>query len=224
MHPDLSAELRDLQRQAEHLSQVARALAAATPVRSEGDDSTGCARVIVDPEGLPLEIRIVNHWQRLHDAESLSAAVLAAHREAVKSAVVGWPGRSPQQGMPDAPVPPRGHDVEITELAERAITALQQVQRRQASELDTPAGTDDGQHVTIQLGAGGLIACTIDAQWATGREGTVISAALAAALRQATASHKAAAAPRSEFDDLLGDALATFAVITEQALDEGEDK
>jgi len=81
MHPDLSAELRNLQRQAEHLSQVARALAAATPVRSEGDDSTGCARVIVDPEGLPLEIRIVNHWQRLHDAESLSAAVLPPYSE-----------------------------------------------------------------------------------------------------------------------------------------------
>ena len=233
MHPDVPPGLLDLQRHADHLAEVARTVAAAKPAQSKGTDTTGCARVTIDPDGLPVELRVVERWQRLCAADKLSAAVLEAYEDALRVALATWPtGKlderplhpSPQHQTPSAPTPPTGQVTESTELAERAITNLQRLQRMPTGASAVHEGSDGKRHVTIQLGSGGLTACKIDPQWAAGRGGTVITDGLATALRHANASRAAASAPQQDLDSFLGDALATFSALTQMPLSGSEDR
>jgi hypothetical protein len=62
----------------------------------------------------------------------------------------------------------------------------------------------------------------VDPDWAARRDGAVITAALAQALRAAKHAIPAPAAPGADLDGLLGDALATLRAITEQRPAGGE--
>jgi hypothetical protein len=82
---------------------------------------------------------------------------------------------------------------------------------------------DDGRHVTVQIGPGGLTACVIDPVWAAYRDGGTIGAALSTALHRAIAKRPTASSPGVEIDGLLGDALATLASIaTPPAAQDGD--
>ncbi|GAA0545541.1 hypothetical protein GCM10010172_28990 [Paractinoplanes ferrugineus] len=156
-----------------------------------------------------------------------------AKNDAVQRAVAAWTadlGQNRQQHRAERPDSedaerlPHGQVAEATELAERVLVTLQQVQRSPATEPTEYTGTDDGAHVSVQLGLGGLTGCTIDPRWAARYEGAAITAAVSAALVRA-AAERAAATTQSgaDLDGVLGDALATLSALTRQPTPESED-
>ena len=226
MQPDMMPEL---QQQAAQLGQLTRDLVAATPQRSEGSDATGCVWIALGPDGLPTEIRIRDGWRQRLEPGRLGAAVLDANTDAVQRAMQAWTAglddnrwwrrradvdmSASEQAAPsvlEPPEPPLGRASDGNQLAEQVLTALQTAQRQPIAAATPQEGMDDGRHATVEIGPGGLTACTIDPDWAAHRDGGSIGAALSAALDRAIAKRPTGSSPGVEIDGLLGDALATL--------------
>jgi len=242
MQPDMVLRLQQLQEQAAQLGQLARDLAEVTPQRSQGSDATGYARVALGPDGLPIQISIRDGWQRRLEPERLGAAVLEANNDAIQHTMQAWTaqlddsgwssradvdaatGKVPAPATAEMSTPPHGQGRDVNELAEHVLSALQAAQRPPADAPAPNEGADDGRHVTVQVGPGGLTACTVDPGWAARRDGGTISAALASALKRATATRPAVSSPGTEIDGLLGDALATLAALATPSPTEDGDR
>lgn len=235
MQPDMMRQLQQLQRQAEQLGQLARDLAAATPRRSEGTDATGWVRIVLGPDGFPVEIRIRDGWQQRLEPERLGTAVREANTDAVQRAMRAWTDQlddagwwrrradleetvAPGDGVPDMPY---GQRRESADLAEEALASLQMAQAQPNLPVVSDEGTDDGRRIVVQLGSGGLTGCTIDAGWAARSATSSINAALSSALQRAAAKRSATPRPSGEIDAMLGDALATLRSFTLQPPNQG---
>ncbi|WP_146164168.1 hypothetical protein [Pseudosporangium ferrugineum] len=219
-----------LQQQAAQLSQLAQGLAAATPQRTEGSDATGWVRVSLGPDGAPTDIRVRDGWRQRIAPEALAAAVLDANRDAVRRAMESWIDALDQQrwwrrradvdefageaGQSDLPAPPHGLTRDVNDVAEEAITELQGAQRSASAPADQEhEGADDGRHVVVRVGQGGLLACDIVPRWAEREEGSAVSAALSVALKRARPEPPPPPSS-SRADDLVADALATLLSMT----------
>jgi hypothetical protein len=170
-------------------------------------------------------------WQRLCAPDRLAAAVLEANDDAVRRAVSAWAstladgrlaGRTDGFGREAVMAAPGGEAAESTELAERVLASLQQVQRLRPSEAAVWTGIDDGRHVTVELGATGLTGCIIDVRWAARHHGVTITEATSTALRRVTTQRCTALVHGAELDSLLGDALATLTAVCRQPTTGGE--
>ena len=128
----------------------------------------------------------------------------------------GVGGADPLRIDRDLPGPPHGLPHDINDLAEEAISGLHGTQR--SASLPTPEeheGADDGRHVIVRVGPGGLSACEINPGWAERQHGPALSAALGVAVKRATASTRAAPSPPNDnIGQLVGDALATLTSLT----------
>jgi hypothetical protein len=232
--------LHRLQQQADRLGSLAHELVTATPRQAEGCDTTGRVVVVLGRDGLPERVRVADGWQERLDPHRLGAAVVEAFGDAVQQAMRAWTRRlddtrwwSRQQQSDEAPdagprtgASPRSsgrvqHDLEYSEPILRALHSS-----RQPGSEPPPAadGADEAGHVTVRLGAGGLVGCEIAPRWARDRAGTTITAALDRALARA----RAALATPSGFeasaavDAALADALATLEALTDQTLGRGD--
>ncbi|WP_212992064.1 hypothetical protein [Actinoplanes auranticolor] len=141
-----------------------------------------------------------------------------------------WRRRTDLQVDPDAEEPfarrpqpqlPAGQVRDSGELAEEALELLHTAQRTPAKPATPVEGRNDSQHVAVQLSSAGLVACTIDPEWAQRQEGSSISAALATALQRAIAKRPASTPIGSGADELIGDALATLTSLTSSPLHGG---
>ncbi|BCJ44840.1 hypothetical protein GCM10010168_16530 [Actinoplanes ianthinogenes] len=232
---------RQLQQRVEALGRLAQELGAATPQWSEGSDPTGWVHVVLGPNGLPAEIRVRDKWQQRLEPEQLGVAVMEAHREAVRQAMrvltrrlddTHWWSRERdldeypedflgQSSPATSPSPLSGGRVHNdVEYGEDVLKALQAVQRR-ADEVPPATkgaeGRDDGRHVVVRLGVGGMTGCEIEPRWARNCDGTRISTALAVALKRAKSEIDAPETNAgSDVDTLLSDALATLTAFTDQ--------
>ncbi|MBU2664801.1 hypothetical protein KOI35_14965 [Actinoplanes bogorensis] len=193
------------------MGRLAHELAAVAPSRTEGNDATGFVHLVLGADGVPAEIRVRDRWAQHLPPSRLGAAVLEANADAVRRALRMWTDALDDSGWPapaadpvDPPLP-AGRDRDVNVVAEEAIAALEKAR----AEPDVPEGSDDGRHVTVRVGAGGLVACVVDADWAQNRDGASLTAALATALGRATAQRAA----RSETGPA-ADALATLTAIT----------
>ena len=207
-------------REIQQMGRRAHDLVAAAPSRTEGNDATGRVRLVIGPDGVPVEIRVQDGWSTHLEPSRLGAAVLEASSDAVRRALRMWSDALDDTGRPapaDSPAQP-GRERDVNDLAEEAIGALQ---RAQAAPVAAPesAGSDDGRHVTVRIGPGGLVACVVDADWAQGRDGASLTAALSTALQRAV-THRAAPATGSPAED----ALATLTAITRPAPTEGGER
>ncbi|KUL27783.1 YbaB/EbfC family nucleoid-associated protein [Actinoplanes awajinensis] len=234
--------MRELQQRATHLGQLASGLANATPQRSEGSDATGRVIVVLAHDGLPVELRVRDGWQHRLEPEQLGSAVMEAHHDAVRQATRAfaerlddgdwWRQRDADEPFPGEPIPPdaarpplpgRAHN--DVEYGEHILKALQNAQRQVDEHPRSLQGADDGRHVVVRLGAGGLTSCEIEPRWARDRSSATITTALAAALERAK---RTAAAPgdehRGDLDALLSDALATLASFTDQYMTRGGER
>jgi DNA-binding protein YbaB len=228
MQPDMMRQLQQFQRQAEQLGQLARDLAAATPRRSDGTDATGGVRIVLGPDEFPVEIQIRDGWQQRLEPDRLGAAVLEANTDAVQRAMRAWTEQlddsgwwrrradvdgtaASGDGVPDLPY---GQRRESADLAEDVLASLQAVQRQPVVPAIPDESVDDGRHVAVQVGPGGLTGCTIDPGWAARSNSSSINAALSSALQRAAAKHSATPRPNGKIDATLGDALATLTSFT----------
>jgi hypothetical protein len=220
-------QLRTLQEQAAHLSALAGTLSRSAPDRAEGADATGSVTVALDRAGRPVEIRVGNGWAERIEPSRLAAGIGEAHADAVRKGMRAWSeslkdsrwhaqrdgfdsGEGPAE--PDTqPPPPAGERREVSDLAEEVISSLRSVQQVPVPEPAAVDGSDDDERVTVRLGPGGLVSCSIDQQWATGRSGDSITAALTSALGRARAKLPSEDKAAAGIDGLIGDVLATLA-------------
>ncbi len=211
----------DIQR-IQQLAQLAHDLAAAAPQKTPGSDRTGWVKVVLGADGVPTEIRVRESWRQRLDPEELAGAVLEANTDAVREGMRAWTDALDDGGwwqhrtaleddadeqVASPPLPP-GQARDSNDLAEEVISRLQSVQAAVPAQPADHEGRDDDRRVVIRIGASGLSGCVIDADWAKGRDGAVISVALAAALRRAVSGRPDG--PKPEHDDLVGDALTTL--------------
>lgn len=238
MQPEESRRAAQLQPSASALGQLAQHLAAAKPQQAKGSDSTGWVQVLLGPDGLPTDIRVREGWQQRVDPAHLAGAVVEANRAAMQQAMQAWSSAMQQDGWwrrqaeLQADTVATGHleaaslfgrARDSNELAEEALNGLQKVQARQAPSPAPDEGQDDDGHVIIEIGPGGLTACTIDPDWARHHHGSSISAGLSTALRRALAKRSPQPPPPADLDALLGDALATLNSLTAHP-DQGGDR
>jgi DNA-binding protein YbaB len=230
MDSDSFTRLEQLQKQMAQLGELATSLAAATPRQAEGTDATGWVRVLIAHDGLP-RVKVRNGWNRRIEANLLGAAVVEANADAINSAMRAWSNEldasswwtrragpeedelAPSGGH--ASTPPAGVARDPSELTEEVLSALQAVRRQQPAAPADCEGSDPNRHVTVQLGQGGLLSCTIDPRWAARRDGDAITAAVSRALQAAVAKRSATQAPTPDLDGLVGDALATLRAVTQ---------
>jgi hypothetical protein len=232
--------LHRLQQQADRIGRLAHELVTATPRQAEGCDTTGRVVVVLDHDGVPERIRVIDGWQERLDSHRLGAAAVEAFGDAVQQAMRTWTRRlddtrwwSRQREPDEAPdAAPRAgasppvsgrvqHDLEYSEPILRALHSS----RRPGNEQPPAAeGADEAGYVTVRLGAGGLVGCEIEPRWARDRAGTTITAALDRALSRA---RTALATPSrieasAAVDTALADALATLEALTDQTPGRGD--
>jgi DNA-binding protein YbaB len=231
MQPEMIGRLERLRQRAEESGRLASEAHTTAPESTEGLDASGCVRIVLGPDRLPLRIHIRDRWQDRLDAGSLADAVMDANNDAVRSAYRIWSDRLDDTGwwrrqraaeetperrtMPAAspPLTPRARHVpEDPEMGERILRLLHDT-RRNASQPEPADGTgsNDSGTVSILLSLGGLAGCVIDEGWARHRHGDDLAAALSHALRQA---RRRLASPRPglrEAGALIGEALAALA-------------
>lgn len=228
MEPEQILQLQRLQQRIAEVGRLARDMADGAPHHVEGSDATGWVRIVVGRGGLPTEIRVREGWQQRLYPDRLASAVTEAYSDAMQGAMRAWVSavngsgwwrcRATIDEVIDAhtahggqalPELPFGHARDVNDLAEEVMRQLQGAQPSQAASPASVEGHDEG-HVSIQLGPGGLTACTIAPDWAEHRDGAAISAALATALRRAVAAYPPSQPAGFEPDTLIGDALATL--------------
>jgi hypothetical protein len=235
---DLIRDLEQVRRYAATLTGVLTDAAATVPERATGEDSTGAVRVVLDAAGLPVEIEVATDWQRRLEPARLGSAVTDAAARATDARVAQW-GRSldgrwtrevdalkeaDATGRPlttveppavDLPRPPSGRNRPMDELAEEALRALDAslayANRPVTPPEATAANKDSTVHVSLTTS--GLAGCTVDAAWAHGKAGPVVSAAIRAAVtaaRARLASVEPEPSPAGEIDSLFGEVMALF--------------
>ncbi|MEV0902378.1 hypothetical protein [Actinoplanes sp. NPDC049802] len=237
-----SDPVRYLLQQAESLSRLASELTTAVPPRPEGNDPTGYVTVVLGLDGLPAEVRVRDGWHRRIEPEQLGAAVLAANNDAVRGAVRaltdslddgGWwrHVREADEDEEDAdprtarlPEPPAGRAHHDLDFNEQVLKTLQNVRQHvDVGAQPSMEGSDDGRHVTVRLGAGGMTGCEIDPRWARDRDSGTVNAALARALTRARGDGGSKLWERvAETDALVNDALATLRSLTQSPPDRGD--
>lgn len=237
MHPD---PLQRLQPRADRMGRLAHELATATPHQTEGCDATGRVVVVLDRDGLPEQMRVRDGWQERLDSHQLGAAVMDAFSDAVHQAMRTWTDRldgtrwwSRQQELEEAPdhscttsasPPVNGTARDDLEFSEPILRALHSAGHSSGDRQLVAEGVDDGRHIRIRLGNGGLIGCEIDPRWARDRDGSTISAALHRALSRARSAlgTPAQTAPPSALDTALADAIATLTALTNPSPKRGD--
>ncbi|MFD1373275.1 YbaB/EbfC family nucleoid-associated protein [Actinoplanes sichuanensis] len=240
----MTRRLEGLQRRAEELERLASVAHTAAPKSAEGVDASGCVRIVIGPDRLPLQIHIRDRWQDRLDAGSLADAVLEANTDAVRSAYRIWCDRldgsgwwrqrdaheaperrpMPMNSPAQQPRTQRAPDEDL-ELGERILRLLQDTRRNtsQPSTADGDGSNDSGR-VSVRLSPGGLAGCVIDEGWARHRRGDAIAAALSHAVRQARRHLTSPQPGLREADALIGDALAALATLTDRASDRGGER
>ena len=228
MEPEQILQLQQLRQRIAEVGRLAREMAEGAPHHVEGSDATGWVRIVVGRGGLPHQIRVREGWQQRLEPEQLASAVIEANSDAMQRAMRafvsamddgGWWGRRaavdemtdgyPAHGSQASPELPVGNARDVNDLAEEVMLKLHRVQTSPAASPASVEGHDEG-HVSIQLGPGGLTACTIAPDWAKHRAGAAISAALSTAVRRAVATYPPLQPAGAEPDTFLGDALATL--------------
>jgi hypothetical protein len=216
------------------LGRLTRDLAAATPRQAEGSDATGSVQVTLGLQGIPVRFRIRSDWHERLEPERLASAVVDANADAIQRAMSMWTDALDdnrwwqrradleETTTTEEPLPPLpyGRVRDTDELAESVLARLHAVRQQSVNESASTEGRDDSRHVAVQIGAGGLTACVIDAEWAKDRDGTSISTALSAALARAVperaVEEQAKPDAGAELDTLIGDALATLKNLSDQ--------
>jgi hypothetical protein len=239
MGHDATTRLDQLQARLSQLGELAAQLAAAIPEHAEGHDKTGYVYVVLDNGGLPNTIDIRNGWHRRLQAVDLGAAVMDANADAVRHGVTAWTDQlddarwwarrahfeeyGSRSAIVEAPPMPPGAAREPAELTEDVLTALKAVQQPQPAAEKAGAGWDPGRRARLTLNSAGLASCSLDSDWAARQDGSVITAAVAQALRAAKAAMPHQPTVGLNLDGLVGDALATLRALTDQRGREGRD-
>jgi hypothetical protein len=176
-------------------------LQAAAPARAEGVDAGGTVRMVLGPDGLPVEMRVL-----AVPSAPLGAAVEDAFSAASTQRLQTWPEieRAPVPRDPDPPPVPAGAGRRVEEIAEDVIAAL-----REAVSIGPAgpegAGSVGGLVLTVSYAAG--VRCSADPGWVARQDAAGLEDALAAALRGARAA-LGEVPPRRPLDLLLAEARA----------------
>ena len=205
-------EQRDALRRAAHLRQALEHLQAAAPARVEGCDASGRVRVVLGPDGLPVEIRALAVGKAAPGG--FGAAVEEAAAAASSQRLRTWPGGPAPNGPappPDLPPAPSGSVRPVEEIAEDVIAALHEAV---ATGSAPPAvhqgiGSAASGRLVLLLSSDTGVRCSADPAWVAGQDAAGLDAALAAALRDARAVLARGAVPAARpWDGLLAEARA----------------
>lgn len=186
----------------------ARQVRAALPPETSGWDPERLACVSVDPQGMPVGVRVVDGWQHRAAPAALGAAVTAAGRAAARALdarVLGAFERATGQadtarkasdpagdglaGAQGRAAPGAASRRPLGEVAEDSIASLAAVNRAlfPADDARVPEGValalDGG--VEVRVGTGGLVACVLRGMRVAAASGHALSGTLTLAVRAA---------------------------------------
>ncbi|MEU8661509.1 hypothetical protein [Actinoplanes philippinensis] len=233
MQPEMIRRLEHLRQRAEEWGRLALETRTVAAEGTEGLDASGCVRIVLGPDRLPIRFHVREGWQDRLDASSLAGAVMDANNEAIGSAYRIWSDRLDDTGwwrrqrksdeaaerrtMPVASPPrtPRARlGPEDPEMGERILRLLHDARRTATRpEPAETTGSNDNGTVSIRLSPGGLAGCVIDEDWARHRRGDALATALSDAVRQARRHLTSPRLGLREADALIGEALAALAAL-----------
>lgn len=228
MQPETIGRLERLRQRAEELGRLASEAHTTAPESTEGLDASGCVRIVLGRDRLPVRIHIRDRWQDRLDAGSLADAVMDANTDAVRNAYrtwsdhlddSGWRRRRREAdetaGPRTTPLPQSRCLLEDPELGERVLRLLQDTRRNASQPPAQVEGTDTSGSVRIRLASGGLAGCVIAEGWARHRRGDEITVTLSHALQQASRRLTSTQPALHQADSLIGEALAALASLVE---------
>ncbi len=213
----MGIQQRDALRRATHLRQALEHLRAAVPARAEGCDVGGRVRVVLGPDGLPVEIRALAGGGRAPGGfgaaveEAFAAASSQRLRTGPDDPAPGGPAPPPD------PVPARPGTVRpVGEIAEDVIAALHEAVRIGSAPAEQQGvGSAASGRLVLLLSYGAGVRCSVDPEWVAGQSAASLDAALAAALRDARAVlARGAVPPGRPWDGLLAEARSAVTDIT----------
>jgi hypothetical protein len=175
---------------------------AALPAETTGWDPEYLACVSVDPRGMPLGVRIVDDWHRRVAPAALGEAVTAAAGAAARALderarvafeqATGADAATPWERTGDPrTTPAAGASRPLDQVAEDSIASLAAMNHSLfptsagAAPVGVGSALDGG--IEVQVGAGGLLACTLRGQRVAAASAAILSTALTAAARAARA-------------------------------------
>jgi hypothetical protein len=235
---EIVRDLARVNRYAAGLQQLMADLQQASPESSRGVDRSGAVQAVLGRHGLPEAIRVQADWKGRLDPRSFAAAVTEASQVAMRERGLawsrelersGWQQRAGRLGADSASAPPMPSGVppafqrvgsarpqsaqrlaeEVIDLAETAITAARAPRRSPRG-----VGKNRGGTLVLTLSRGGQVSCQADPRWVAGQSGHQLTEALSAALAAARRELTASPSPGSDFagrqQQLLGDIFATL--------------
>ncbi len=232
MIDDLLADISALHAYAASIARLVGNADEIAPQSGTGTDRSGLIRVKVDANGIPISVRIDQHWQRAIAPRKLGASIVAGSHAAVANRLrkwsrilreTGWEDEvdrlrrskaTPPPAAPPRPVEPeRTRPIDV--VAEDLIKAFDAIAELPASgpRDTTGSGRDRTRNVAITVSRGGLVSCEVDGAWAAGRSAASLMNAIGEALTAAraelvTLDRGAGAATPTTLDGLFGEALA----------------
>jgi hypothetical protein len=232
MTDDIVSELSELQRHASALRGLIVAAQANAPRSAEGSDPTGTVWATLGADGLPASLFVQDGWQRRLSAERFGAAVVEAFAAATEKRMAAWNaaledggwlstvdgvradldrgGPGPSVAAPPPP-PANGRPGRLDDVLNEVLTAFDNVHEVAGRSAITAQGSGvSGYHkLALRLSRAGLVACEVDAAWASQQSSDAMVAAFDEALSRAKADLAAqvAADPERSLDRVLGEAL-----------------
>ncbi len=234
MTDKLLSDLDRLRRQAADLRTMIAAAQAEAPASAVGADETRAVRVRLGRDGAVEAVEVRQDWRQRLRPWQFDQAVMRAFQAAARDRLAAWERRlrgigwraeqagGPRTDVAGAPAKdsmptavrrpaeaaaPRPLDV----VAEDAITALGDATGAAPATFPTAVGASAGGRLRVTLAHTGLISCSAEPDWAVQQTGTMLTSALAEALRAARAELDRMAAmppPTGGLDQLLAESLA----------------
>jgi hypothetical protein len=179
------------------------------PAVAEGTDAAGTVRVVLGPDGLPTEIRVLGP-----PAGRLGAAVEEAFAAASAQRWRTWPGLDagrPVDVPVDRPPEPAASARPLGEIAEDVIAGLLD---RPAPGPDSAVPVASDGRIVLALSFRSGVRCACDDRWVGRQDATALDAALAEALQSARADlARTSSNGPDPWGPLLSEALAAFAAL-----------